>query len=106
MRMRLIDADKIRWHKPLDSNGMLADDCVVNKTDINMMPTVKAVPVERVERWEKQVEGIIMTDEYIITILCKQLEDRCPPEKNCILSGYQGTCRDCWVEWCKEQYES
>ena len=46
-----------------------------------------------------------MTEQEIITILCKQLEDRCPPEKNCILSGYNGTCRDCWVEWCKEQYD-
>lgn len=42
--------------------------------------------------------------ELTITLLCKQLEDRCPPDKDCITSEFDGTCRDCWVQWCEEQY--
>lgn len=43
-----------------------------------------------------------MTDEQIIHLLCKQLEDRCPPDRECIVSGYEGTCEECWKEWCRD----
>lgn len=75
--MRLIDADRlVELSKKYQT--------FIDKTSVETAPTVEAIPVS----W--------------FHLLCKQLEDRCPPDRECIVSGYEGTCEECWKEWCKD----
>ena len=62
---RLIDADKLETHEQLEGlgNGMYDYVEVVYKDDIDVAPTIKAIPV----KWLKErykIEGYYGTDEY------------------------------------------
>lgn len=87
--MRLIDADALIEfeEKAWDgSAGEVSPSSLYNiiLDDIREAPTIEAVP----SVWFK--------------LLCKKLEDRCPPDRECIVSNYEGTCEECWKEWCKD----
>ena len=51
--MRLIDADKIEYDKMVCpvGNGMYVDSYVVDKKDIDVIPTIDAIPVEWITRY-------------------------------------------------------
>lgn len=85
--MRLIDADSLVYSRVriAHEDGTIGGyNAVVMSSVINHAPTVEAIPVS----WFR--------------LLCKQLEDRCPPDRECIVSGYEGTCEECWKEWCRD----
>lgn len=94
--MRLIDADRLSGRTCVKTCSNCDDmrngnNVVTNCSEVRFRflrmieeaPTVEAVP----SVWFK--------------LLCKQLEDRCPPDRECIVSNYEGTCEECWKEWCK-----
>lgn len=51
--MRLIDADKIEYDKMVRpaGNGMYVDSYVVDKTYIDVMPTIEAMTLEWITRY-------------------------------------------------------
>lgn len=51
---------------------------------------------------EKEEAPTIVTKDQIIHLLCGQLLDKCPPNRECIVSGYEGTCEECWISWAKD----
>lgn len=80
--MRLIDADAYLERIKKDPLFDLIEEHGFSGT-LLAEPTVEAIPI----KW--------------FHLLCKQLEDRCPPDRECIVSGYEGTCEECWKEWCR-----
>ena len=50
---RLIDADNIEYDKMICpvGNGMYVDSYVVDKKDIDVIPTIDAIPVEWITRY-------------------------------------------------------
>ena len=51
--MRLIDADELRWTTLRDGFGRI-NTCIVFESDINAMPTVEAIPIEWIEKWNEE----------------------------------------------------